>query len=120
MLRIAAVLSTVLTLTGGPVVAHLCKAWCSPQEAAARGCHPAESVAVTSVAGQDGCDDAGAGTVGWLPEAVWRAALIDADSPAIRVRPFDAPPGVWHHFSPRCLAAEASIDPPPLLTILRI
>jgi hypothetical protein len=71
------------------------------------------------VAGQDGCDDV-AGIVGWLPEAVRRAALIDADSPAILVRPLDAPPGVRHDFPPRYLAAEASIGPPPLLISLRI
>ena len=119
VLRIAAVLSTALALTGGSVAAHLCKAWCSPQGAAVSGCHAAESAAGTSVAGQDGCDDV-AGIVGWLPEAVRRAALIDADSPAILVRPLDAPPGVRHDFPPRYLAAEASIGPPPLLLNLRI
>src|SRR5512145_715326 len=43
----AIVLSFVLILLAGPSAGVLCKAWCNPAEAAARGCHQHPSPSAT-------------------------------------------------------------------------
>lgn len=69
MLRVAA-LSVVLALAAGPATGLLCRSWCAPEAAAARGCHHDTPAGTTLLAGTAACDE-----LSMLPEGVLRDDL---------------------------------------------
>ena len=54
----ATVLSIVVIFAAGPTASLMCKAWCEPQAAAARGCYHQDDPSSTGAAGSHSCQDA--------------------------------------------------------------
>jgi hypothetical protein len=69
--RLAA-FAIVLTVAAGPSVGLLCTSWCSPQVAAASGCHHKGSGSAVVLVAADECDDAIVGTAAFLPQDAQR------------------------------------------------
>lgn len=117
MIRTAALL-IVLVLVGDAPFSAFCMAWCSPEAAAASGCHPADEMAVSHVAGDNDCDDASAGLAAMLPEDGRRdvAAPGVPDSDSLRL---DAPRSTRLQISAGPLGQQVSLNR-PRFTNLRI
>lgn len=64
----AVALLIVWALVGAAPLGAFCKAWCSPESAAASGCHPTDEIGVSHMAGEDACDDADPTVAATLPE----------------------------------------------------
>ena len=73
----ATLLSIVLLFAAGPSASLLCKAWCEPKEAAARGCHQQDDLSSTSVAGRHSCQDGLQGSSAVVKEDLRRLASAE-------------------------------------------
>jgi len=113
-------LSIALTLAAGPTAGQICKALCSPQSAAASGCHHDASTASPSVATDSNCDRAAVTVGAFFREEVERRAPAPYASDAVRVPTYRFPlltinGGVEHQ-----AAHDWSLASRPLTTALRI
>ena len=75
----------VLVLVGNGPLAVFCKAWCSPQAAAASGCHSTDQSGALHLAAAHDCDDASL-ELAALPEDGPRNVGVTAGPDALLLR----------------------------------
>ena len=110
-----------LIVAAGPMAGLLCRSWCTPQVAAATGCHDTDAGPGPRLAAGDGCDDLVLGAPSAvLPEGARRAASGATQQAVLAAGLAQGLPNAFESGSPGAARFHQRLTNRPLSTHLRI
>lgn len=112
----AAVLSIVLTLTGGQNAALLCGVWCQPYEVVPSGCHHQDPTTSPRLSGSDNCNNVVLSVAAFVLQDLRRAYAPDAHYVIVFSRFAPTATGTRSPYEPR---PQPALDQRPLVITLR-